>query len=273
MSEPDPGPHVIGYDVSLVGTKDVEDVYNNSENTKSTFVKEGEWFGNFTAQGSFKIGMDIVLESNSASVDFADVRLGSKTHSVQSLSGIELRAERDKVLNYMDPAAFFGMHYEQSVDMSTYSGATKSTVPRTGQSIYTDLVSPFATKNRVYVDVRNERGYSYNFYGNYVSGVDNLKLGNSSTTPAAQPYSQNSWPLLFIDSGLTTASTKNNVKLNLRVDDNLKPLVHFANPAVVDNGDASGVLRDDVVLNGTSTTWTNDLDFYFPNTGAGRNQV
>lgn len=266
----DPTPQSFGYDTSLAGSLDIENIYDNSQtDVRAILVQEGEWIGDFGS--SFKIGFEIITEDDNISLDLDFLRAEKHQIDVTSLTGLALRAEREKILSFIDPAAFFGLHYETGVSISTYSGNNKTTVKKKQNDIYAFLLdNKFATRNTVYLDIRSEKGFSYNFYQNYDDGSgNNIKIGNSTTTPTAQNYSANDWPIVFVDTPITTTANNNDIKINLRIDDNIKPILFFENTDILGTNNRSRFLRENEILNGTATDWSKDLTFKFPNTGTG----
>ncbi|MDD6356614.1 MAG: hypothetical protein PUG15_00750 [Bacteroidales bacterium] len=266
----DPTPQCFGYDSVLARSLDVESIYDNTQtDIRALFVKEGEWIGNAGTQ--FPISLEIITTDNSnVIVDLNYLRAENFVLDVTGLTGLELKSKKEQLLSFIDPAAFFGIHYDAGVKISTYNGNEKFTETKKNNDIYTLLVSKFATKNTVYLDIRSEYGYSYNFYGNYGDNSgNNIKVGNSSVIPVAQEYSTNGWPILTITQPITTTDDTNNIKINLRVDDNTKPILFFENTNILGKNNYSRVLNEKDLLNGNATDWSKELTFVFPNTGAG----
>jgi len=268
----DPTPQCYGYDTSLLGTLSVENVYDNSQtDVRALFVKEGEWIGNFS--DSFKIGFEIIIQPDNLTLDLDFLRSEKFQVDVNGFTGLDLRAKREQILSFIDPAAFYGLHYDSGVNISTYSGATKTTILKKQNEIYSFLLeNKFATQNRVYLDIRSEKGLSYNFYQNYNDGSgNNIKIGNSVIMPVPQSYENNNWPIIFIDVPQTTTSSKNDIKINLRIDDNIKPIVFIENTSIIKETNHSHFIDETKLLNGSD--WSKDLSFAFPNTGTGSNKL
>ena len=260
----EPTPQCFGYDNSLADSLNIENIYDNSqEDVRALFVREGEWIGNFCS--TFEIGLEIIIDDNNLTLDLDFLRAETFQIDVTGLQDLELRVEREKVLSFIDPAAFFGLHYD--VGVKTCNGNIKETQKR--DELYSLLISKFATKNAVYLDIRNENGYSYNFYENYGDNLgNNIKVGNSNAIPVAQKYATNDWPLLIISNSLTIANNKNDIKINLRIDDNPKPILFFENTNLISEDNKSRFIDEKYILNNTDE-WSRDLSFVFPNTGAG----
>lgn len=269
----DPTPQTFGYDDTLAGTLDIENIYDNSQtDVQALLVKEGEWIGDFGS--SFKIGFEIITQSDNLILDLDFLR--SEKYQVD-VSGsfstpFEKRAAREQILSFIDPAAFFGLHYDSGIDISTFSGSIKTTAVKKQNDIYSFLLEDkFATQNRVYLDIRSEKRYSYNFYQNYNDGSgNNIKIGNSADAPVAQNYSTNDWPVIFIDTPINTTANKNNIIINLRIDDNIKPILFLENTALQNGNNPSHFIDETKILDGTG--WSRELSFVFPNTGTGSNK-
>lgn len=170
---PDPSPKVFGYADSLPSNLNIEKIYDNSqEELRPLFVKQGEWFGDFT--NNHKIGFEIVTSSDRISIDLAYLKKEKHQIDATDLDGLELRAKKEEILSFIDPAAFFGLHYNIGVHISTFSGVQKTTDNIKKQELFDLLLKKFATKHRVYLDIRSELGYSYNFYQNYKEPTINV---------------------------------------------------------------------------------------------------
>lgn len=270
---PNPGHQSLGYDNDLSGSLDIEKVFDTLQSEygqPKVSAEEGEWIGNFGT--SSPISFEVVIEANNIfNLDF--LRAGKYQIDVTGLSGLELKVKREQILSFIDPAAFFGLHYDEGVNVSTYNGNTKTTEKKKQTDLYNSLISKFANKNCVYLDIRSEKGYSYNFYQNYGNADGkNIKIGNSTLSPIEETYVWDSWPLIMIDSALATTENKNNIKINLRIDDNTKPVLFCENTTVLANNYSSNFINEKDILNGTAVDWSKDLDFVFPNAGTGANK-
>src|ERR1044072_792954 len=104
------------------------------QTAKPVLVKEGEWLGEFFS--TFKSGFEVIV-NNETPVNLQYVRAAKYVVDTTSLAGLALKAEREKILSYIDPAAFWGMHFYNGLKISTYSGTTKTTTPKKGTEIVT----------------------------------------------------------------------------------------------------------------------------------------
>ena len=258
---PDPVPKDFGYDETLSNTIEIEKLFDNSQSvTFPIYIKEGEWIGNFG--NSKKIGFEIILETNNLEIpsfnnqiNLEYLRKENHTIDVSSLSGFEKRAKQELVLSYIDPCAFFGLHYDIGVDVSVFSGNTKSIQNKKQDELYNQLLNKFKNKNKIYLDIRNENGYSYNFYQSYKdSNSKNIKIENSPSE-----YGTDSWPILILDS-----PNKSKINLNLRIDDNLKPILFSENRELFEKQNNSCFIDDTKLLNENATDWSENILLNFP---------
>jgi hypothetical protein len=279
---------VIGYDNNtLSDTDSIENIFNQSKPIiKPVYVKEGEWFGDFTKD--HKIGFEIICETDKINVSLGFVRKEKTTIDTvvggNTLTGLALRSKREEILSFIDPAAFFGSHSSKGVSYSEITfapliapfGFSKTT--RTAKSeIYTSLISNFATKKRIYLDIRSERGYSYNFYQNYHdSNNNNIRIGYGEGALSDAVYEVSGWPIFSFDTAQSTDSQKSRIRINLRVDDNVKPILYVKDRMVLtvntvldaeQETSLSNFVREADILNGSSTEWSKNIALYFRNAG------
>ncbi len=230
----------LGFDNNiLTNFDDIETIYDGSRSDfQPIYIREGETFGNFTT--THKIGFEIVQKTNRFVVTLGHIRSEKHQINVTNLTGHVQRAKREEILNFIDPAAFFGINLKKDKLKS---------------------VNKFYSKDRVYIDIRSEKGYSYNFYNNYNdTDQNNIQVGdNNGEALTKQQYKTNEWPIIYIKDEQTNSS-KNIVKLKLRLDDNVSPII-YKNQSLVKTG--SRYIRD---LEKTSDGWTKQFDFKFDNT-------
>ena len=266
------GANLIGFDNMIPGNVKIEVVFNTPGlfNLYTYPVKQGEWFGDFgfeyntspSTTESYKIGIEIIMEADRLNIDIEYLRRATYEVNTSSTPTIALSAKREEVTAYIDPAAYFGLFYTLGI------GVGIATAPKRNQPLYDDILSKFYTKNKVYLDIRNEKAYSYNFYNNYFdTNGDNLKLGYRGVNPAVQKYSTDptnqTWPIVTIDANQSNANT-NIVRFNIRIDDNLSPIIYIPNPSIRTDNNESFFLEENDIKNGSSN-WSNELKFKFPN--------
>ncbi len=250
----------------------------------------GEHIGNFDISGKF--GLEIILEEGG---DFQpDYAYTRKLDHIIDVTGMAYgtdaeklakKLKREQILHFVDPAAFYAMHHTGKVH-------SPPSTQWTGNAIVTNVVDKFITKRNVYIDIRNENGYSLNFYGNY-QGPGNApapELGRQlqyGTTTGALAFTyyrsdqatEDSWPILIQTITFATAAAKNPVRLAFRIDDNLKPILY------VEQGELTTAAVNFKFVEGPTlitvpppapppppVVWTNEIAFQSPNTGGGANK-
>ncbi|WP_422083485.1 hypothetical protein [Ulvibacterium sp.] len=273
----------IGFDDnSLSGSTNVEDILNNTHATvKSIYVKEGEWIGSFST--THKIGFEVILRTNRFVVDLTYVRGGNYVVDTTGFVGFALQTKREEILNFLDPAAFFGLHSYLRVRYSEYNPdkvvKITSANRTSNQFIYNKLLSNFYTSNKVYLDIRSEKGYSYNLYENYDDGSGNsLRIKYpQDVNPIAIPFSTNSWPIITLQDSQPSQDDNNSVFIQFRVDDNLRPIVFIPNTFFKHRRRNSKYIKGDEINTNvsesiTETDWSKEIRFNFLNEGTGTNR-
>lgn len=190
-------------------------------------VEAGWHIGDFSPG---EIGIEIITEQIGFEPDFTFISTLENKITATALPIIPNQAEtfshwneKEKILNFLDPCAFFGSFY--STGLKAFKSGSKGGYQ--GDGIYAEILLPiFANKNRVYVDIRNEHEYSYNYYQNY-SGFNTLapqnnlyfegndSNGNELTFPEIDynTFNNYNWPLLVVENTNITAPVSAEVLL------------------------------------------------------------
>ncbi|MEO1623761.1 MAG: hypothetical protein AAFV25_01295 [Bacteroidota bacterium] len=213
--------------------------YRSDPDFQLPFVSRGTHLANFLHDDGgnpYDFGFEIVLEEGDFQLDMNYVRKTSHLIDVTGMpSGtnaqkLNLRLKREEVLRYIDPAAFFGMHNSEKGWLMVDDGLGGQG-KLTGDDIHVKVIKKFHTQNTLYVDVRNENGLSYNFYGKYDDGTANkfaLSMGSTAAGIADQKYETHSWPILLVNRpSAAVANAYNEVHLRFRKDYNKKPILYI----------------------------------------------
>lgn len=261
-----------GYDPDNQVTTDlIDDIYFRQDPSfQLPKANKGEHIGEFYTNGGADIfGFEIILEEGEFQPDLGYIRKASHEVDVTGmLSGtpvqqFAIRQKREEILNYMDPAAFYGLHRSDKGQIKAFDNGVESTY--TPDQMFTNIIEHFHTKNTLYIDIRNENGQSYNFYRQYDDASGNsINYGNSNPTLAAKVYETDSWPLI-ISQRLSTASIGNTdlILLQLRKDYNANPILYIEHGSTV-NVATKGRFIANTEL-GNDPTRTDILNFTFPN--------
>jgi len=229
-------------------------------------VKRGMTLGTFKNQ---EFGFEIVLAEGSYPITLANVRQNQYTLDVTAIVSADVKAaKREEILNYIDPAAYYGMHYIPGVLYPTLPDPDAAAINNERKDkldLYTLILDKFFTKNTLYIDVRNENGYSYNYYGNYTqrTGSDlgkSIRAGFKPPTAQAlttSTYSSQEWPIMIYNN--TTAPEDNPeamsvAYLQLSTADNGNPVAFFEYGNVVSATTANNFAETDNLLETTAIT-------------------
>jgi hypothetical protein len=252
---------ILGFDNNtLSDSTHIEGIFYSKSLLKPIKINEGEWFGNFQTGN---IAFEVIMEADKVKIDLGFVRNSTIQIDATGLSGAALQKKKQEILGFIDPAAFWGLHFENGVTVSTYSANIKNNTDQKGIALYNTIVSKYVTKNYVYLDIRSENGYSYNYYQNYTDGSANdFQLGYSDVNPTTQKYETNGWPVIHIESSQTTTLGQNSIRFNLRLNDNDKPIIFRQT-----NIKNKSLFTD--IKSGTSVAWSKEVKILYPNVGSG----
>ncbi|MEP7108154.1 MAG: hypothetical protein ABI760_09225, partial [Ferruginibacter sp.] len=230
-----PGEHVLltalGWDVNQAAQDSLDDFFFNSNpKFQLPIVVRGMILGTFKKD---EFGFEIVMAEGAYSISLGNLRENSYTLDVSTIADPdEKAAKREDILNYIDPAAYYGMHYLPGIRYPALPDPIKDA------TLYDTVVSKFFTKNTLYVDIRNENGYSYNYYGNYTqpAGPDLGKAIKIGFVPPAKQalstleYSTRKWPVIIYNNSTSPENTPEKMSatfLQLSIGDNGNPIVFF----------------------------------------------
>lgn len=189
--------------------------FSAGTNSQLPVVSRGMELGRFhNTAATDEFGFEIVLAEGHYSLTIADAQATSKIIDVSAITDAnEKRAKQEEILNYVDPAAFFGMHFYSKLlypKIPDPDANVINTETYTKVEIYTNVVSKFYTKNAMYIDIRNEHGYSYNYDGTYTINDTTTDNGNSirigsapssgSNILTSGKYEHLGWPILVQDN-------------------------------------------------------------------------
>lgn len=280
-SIPAPTPYNIGYGDNNLPLSDpnnlnelrpVRDLFNGKAPAKAFHVKEGMWIGDFTT--STKIAFEIQLESELRLTSTLNTCRTSSIHfETDNLTGLALKRRKELIGTYIDPVAFFGMHCDIGVYTTTYTGTVKNTpVLRkisTNTNFYSHIVSKFSNRNRVYLDIRSERGLSYNFYDTYKvssSNPANIRL-NSATVANATEYVTNGWPILYFDTIINHNTNNNQLSFRLHTGENTNPVLYLEDKKYsnVSSQSQKNFYKNSDIKETNPSNWTKNITLYYPN--------
>ncbi len=264
---------VLGYDPDQqTGTDKLDALFFQVGGAQLPVVLKGAELGSFHHNaGNRDFGCEIVLEEGGYEPDLAFARLAEHVIDITGLptaTGAQRFARtirQEEILNFMDPAAFYGLHLHEGGKVEVAGTAN----PLTGLDVFDQVVSKFFTRHQLYFDVRSENGSSLNFYGNYDDGNGNqVQVGPDPATLVPRSYATHGWPLLILDMStpVATGESYNTVGLRLRINDNERGVVYIDHGQLLTPASRGAFVRGTELHSGTAP-WTDQMGFRFPNTG------
>jgi hypothetical protein len=204
-------------------------------------VKAGWHIANFDSEFSFEIVLD--EPSFTPNVGFIRQQGTQATSSILTVSALPSNPtqadifthihEKQAALSFIDPCAFYGILTYDGVYAKKQANDTSFTL-LDAQSIYDDLLSIYFTKDLIYLDIRNEHGFSLNYYQNYTSGPSgsytaDIEIDYTGTYQVIPYENGGDWPILPIDTS-SIANYGNPFglfSLRLPIGDNDSPVVYL----------------------------------------------
>lgn len=203
------------------------------------YVNAGDFIGNFTGE-STSFGFEILLEENGFNPTLNLAKLPENIIDIGSMSGAQKETEKLEILNYIDPAAYFGLFTHQGFGVKDNAGKEDN-----GSEVYTEFASKFKNKNRVYIDIRNKYGLpiDIDYSTNNISEIKITVNNTSALSITAKSYryyaygnnqTTDNWPIYIIDEGFQNVNTDYiyryytiNLSLPQGNAGNTTPLIHF----------------------------------------------
>ncbi len=219
---------LFGNELSPLSDKNIDEFFfkNLAAASQLFTIDCGLELGNFSIG---EIGIEIILDNPELTIS---VDIAKRPKYELNVSGIsdapQKKWQKDLVRHFADPAAYYGLHHDIPGGIEYRQGASKL-IANTPTAIYQNVIMPFLTKNVLYLDIRNENGYSYNYYDNYVgTGSDaskELKIGQTDSTAELKEYYTQGWAIHPIEITPSGTANDNELFIALRINDNKRPLL------------------------------------------------
>jgi hypothetical protein len=219
---------------NLADTEPIDHLFYRSGVAFQLPVVKGGWsLGSFEKTG---FGLEVLMEGLAFRHPLLGARRLRNTITVASLSGSETPAqvfdhwhEKEQILGYIDPCAFYGSFFLAGIKAKSSTDATFSL--KTGNALYQELLFPFANKTTAYLDIRNEHSQSLDYFKNYGSSIL-ISYDPSNAAPAPTDYYGAKWPILTLPASVfpvtNTTKAHNPLRIQLPVGDNPEPLVYVS---------------------------------------------
>lgn len=276
----------IGYDEEKPSATLLSDLFfkeskfeteNNALKEKDSFelplIDSGKTLGSF-AQG--ECGIDVVLnygdyQNNFDNSEFVfDLNYARASEAKITLSGTDFnkKLQREQITQFVDIAAFYGLFVDNSKIGITDNGTITS---KTGVAIYTDLLSHFVNKNKVYLYIQSNRNRSYNYYNNYqLSETNNstLKIGIKDSLIETR-YGNLDWPVHIFDTNQTNFDSYNDISLQLTASYHYDEIALYVLTGKISSASDRGFVTKENLLDPQNRTFeinfSQVLSFQVPN--------
>jgi Subtilase family len=242
--------------------------FSESTNNELAVATKGMILGTFKNDTlADEFGFEIMLDDGTFIPSIAYSRVNKYTLTVlPGLGDFKEKLLKEQVLSFVDPASYIGMHYFAGMEKPGGGSSDK-------MALYTDMLTPFLGKNRLYVDIRNENNYSYNFYNNYQGSIDEpernvLRLSSSGNYSIIQSRSQ-VWPIMRIFAPSLTSGDYGVITLKLLMRDNIKPVLYVDNGVIVSPKTNSRFIDTSLLTNPGEVYATKEFSFMWPQVTVG----
>ncbi len=212
-------------------------------------ITAGWHIGDFDMGGGTSYGLEIIVDGpyhepvlgdvrtlvNQVTIDYSN---SNRPQYPTAEDDIAYKLQREKVLSYLDPAAFYGMMGAFVVGDQKFYHVKKNSgdlLMLDVAMVYDNMVDYFATKGNIYVDIRNEVGHSLNFFGSYSDltpqRLAQINFLDPTNTVQQLAYHTMGWPLLTLTTSdfLPEAfSTLLHLQIALPEGDNGAPMLYYS---------------------------------------------
>jgi hypothetical protein len=197
---------LFGYTLNPGNDIDIDDFFHHSDNNTSSqlfSVPGGIELGTFKQCEINEInGIEIMLENPDLKFTVAIAKKSINEIDVTAISNeVEKKWKREQIRHFVDPAAFYGLHsdikggIEYRVDNKPAEGWPRASSVK---DVYEQIIDKFDTKNNIYLDIRNENGYSYDYYS---PNNKNIYININGSTYITVAYcAWNEWPIFRVNS-------------------------------------------------------------------------
>jgi hypothetical protein len=218
------------------GTTLVQDIFDTYVFQK---LSPGMHIGDFYTAGDY--GFEIIVDGPNYNPILNDLKVldhkvviayvaGQPTFANGNEEDIKTKLDREKILSFIDPVAYFGLLAYGKIELKKSSGNT--TISSDAAQINTEILIKFATKTKIYVDIRNDLNNSLNFYGSYSDNsistkVAKLLFKDTSNVYINKEYHTSGWPIMILNTSDFNSNTSDFIKAEFQLptgDNNLPSL-------------------------------------------------
>lgn len=225
-------------------------------------VKQGDSIGRFDALLNY--GFEIMLQDTFFLPNLGIARKDTNIIEVSTVSG-EAEVSRLQILNYIDPAAYYGLFVHSKFSVGTNNSA--SPLSRTKDGLY-QFIKKFYTKNLVYIDIRDVYEQPLDWLENRPQTIKITTNGSPAISSSAVSYrATNNFPIKTVANGFSNPSTSDNGQKYFTLKVSL-PISGITTPILALQGGYwlrfVSEIVDDMIFSVCSTdnpAWSDDKEF------------
>ena len=223
-----PSIEILGLDFDNNAASDSIDLlfYNGQNDFCSQYVSTGHYIGNFY---NSNFGIQIILNDKNSNIPLSVVRSLDHVISVPAFPGISSqqpdkyinKSLREEVLNYIDPCAFYGMHYFSGIHIRNSNNQEVKYSNKTTNNLYNEILKEkFINHDVIYLDIRNRNNYSYVYYEDYDfnSEVKDFTIEDNNNNSITRSYTTDDWPIFIFKHNPNDTLSTDKVTLSFGVE-------------------------------------------------------
>ncbi|PWN62123.1 hypothetical protein [Chryseobacterium oncorhynchi] len=216
----------LGLDVSGVPTQDILKMFYPKDSYNLLYIDGGKQLGKFlTDAGGFEIVLDegdfiqenpdsgLVFDKDFAEAEECILRVNEAPTANFIFGGnvggtSRAKIFKENVYKFIDPAAFYGVHakdiyYDDGslVETGVMTNAGKSI---TSTEIYSNIISKFTNKDKIYFYIKNNLNRSIQFYDDDNNEIRINAVVESLRTPTTENKSKG-WPIIIYENKINIA--------------------------------------------------------------------
>ncbi|APG66315.1 hypothetical protein LPB136_13445 [Tenacibaculum todarodis] len=249
--------------------------YYPNENFQLPSVKAGDKIGEFATEFGFEIvlerlGYEPKIElartfKNFIEVDtITDPLNDNNTWQVDDADYFLHWHAKEECLNYIDPCAFYGSFCRSKVFYMSGANKTKLNTP---QEIYNDVLDKFKNKNKVYLNIKEDSGFSFNFFRKYSPNIRFSLDENANLSQNSFNFYGSGWPIFIINNdSIPPSYYKKSIKarVSLPIGENTNPLVYMSSGYVKSFKKKKAKHRFQLHVTTTGQTNLKEVNFLIP---------
>jgi hypothetical protein len=186
---------------SLGGSEYLDELFLDTDYA-SIYVSKGDFIGRYDGDVTFNYSFEIALDDPDQKPILWEAQQDDNLVILAPGTDAEKKLSRLPILRYIDPAAWFGMFARKGFGKVNNNKSTGKADDLQGSKLIDNLLSKFATKETIYLDIRDENGLPIDFIDADI--YKKIKITGDSTggaNPVESDYrSTHDWPIHVVNT-------------------------------------------------------------------------